>query len=163
MFDYKVFTKEEAERGNLFKEGSYEFEVFDMVSTNKEGMPYKDKNGNPMLRAVLKVYTSEGANFVNDMLIFSDSMGWKVRKFFECIGLVEEYEQQRWSLPDILNRSGWADFGIEKGRNKDDGGNWPDKNVVKHYYHPSRFDEIKKVALVTPVKKDDLMDDDLPF
>lgn len=158
-FSYQPLTEQEAmkERNSflLLDDGIYEFTV--AKATAKES-----KSGNPMIELALTVWDNLGKeHFVYDYLVGTNNMVWKVRHFCDSIGLTKEFEDGKFNEILAQGKSGKAQIGFQKGKQKEDGTTYRDKNIVEDYISKDG------TSIETPVKKESksttLIDDDIPF
>ena len=126
---YTPITPDEAARLSLKPEGTYAFDVLEAADGTS-------KKGNSMIAVTLGFYDDNGDRFsVKDWLVHSDNR-WAEKKFFDfanTANLSVQYSAGTLKGEDCLGKSGFAMVGIEKGKPKDGGGNFPDRNVVKYY------------------------------
>ena len=122
------FTPKAEEELNTFKllpEGMYPFRVIkseDMLSNN----------GNDMIKITLLIFHGEGKTItIYDYLL--EKLAYKLRHFCESVGILEKYQLGILEAHDCESREGYVHIKIEKGKEKPEGGNYPDKNVVKDY------------------------------
>lgn len=140
MFKYDPITEDEAIviRFNLLPKGTYKFRV--------EGSTAKvSKKNNPMIELQLVIDHEGKESTIRDWLIGMDNgfCKQKIRKFCESVGLLEQYEAGTFNENSCMTESanhtglhhkrGYAQIDIEKGKQKDDGDFFPDKNVIAFY------------------------------
>lgn len=127
---YKPMTADEAAKLNIKAEGVYAFDVLEATPAISKAAQ------NPMIALVLSFYDTDGDRFtVKDWLVHSDSR-WAEKKFYDfanTTGLSAQYQSGALEAEQCLGRSGFAFLGVEKGKPKDGGGNFPDRNNVKYY------------------------------
>ena len=134
-------TDEELAEFNLIKDGIYDFEVL-------ESAQQLSRSGNEMIKLKLGLWDSKGVmRVIFDYLL--EAMPHKLHHFCEATGLKDKYKIGELTPEDCMSKSGKVHITIEKGKEKQDGGRYPDRNSVKDY-----IKEDKKV---------DLLNDDLPF
>jgi len=112
-------TQEEIDFENLLPKGEYDFEVVkaeDAVS----------KKGNEMIKVNLKVFHGEGFQFVTDYLM--EAMAYKLRHFFETIGMIDAYNAGSVQAADLVGACGKVHIDIEPAS-----GEYAAKNTVKDY------------------------------
>lgn len=169
LFTYQVVTKEEAERSrkSLLEPGEYEFAVINAISAMSNTNPkYADpsKPSNPMIVLELTVWDKEGHEIsIKDYLVSSEKMNWKIIHFCESVGLMQEYETGKFNENYCKGKIGKLILGIQKGKIKDDGTMFDDKNSVKDYI--KEFVTPLKSSILQPLKaaNSNFKDDDLPF
>jgi hypothetical protein len=160
MFVYEVYTEQEAiaERFNLLKEGEYDAVI--TVSHDKTSA----SSGNPMMDMTLQVFDSQGkARDVRDFLVFTKSMMWKVIRFADSAGLMEQYEQGKLCSEVASGNRVRVKITIEEGglipqdklKGKPEGSKYPDKNKVDDYVKRAEQKPL-------PAEDDPFADDDLP-
>jgi hypothetical protein len=151
-YSFNPKTDEELENSNLLQDGVYNFEV--SKSTRKSS-----KNGNPMAELQLEILDTEGnIHQVLDYLVFCDVNLClkKISHFCKAVGLAEEYKTGK--IPeDLLGFSGKVEVTTQDEKQKEDGGTYPRKNIVKDYLKKSESE-----AKVPP-KIDPELNDDIPF
>jgi hypothetical protein len=92
------------------------------------------QSNNPMIKVTLAVMDKEGnERLIPDWLLATDTSIEKLKHFCDSIGLVETYARGSFEPHEFLNRSGRCLVGIQKGKTKDDGSIFPDKNSIKDY------------------------------
>lgn len=112
-------TQEELDFENLLSKGEYDFEVVkaeDAVS----------KKGNEMIKVNLKVFHGEGFQFVTDYLM--EAMAYKLRHFFETVGMIDAYNAGSVQSADLVGACGKVRIDIEPAS-----GEYAAKNTVKDY------------------------------
>lgn len=92
-------------------------------------------SGNSGVKMVLEIYNAEGGlKNIEALLIDMDKMLWQTKAFCDSVGHPEWYEND--SIPEdkVIGARGILTLGIKKGApNSEEGGFYPDKNVVKSY------------------------------
>lgn len=145
-FPYNPMTEEQCDKERQFpllEPGIYNFTV-----TKAEQK--RSKSGNPMIELTLHVWDNTGKEFnVFDYLIATPNMMWKIKHFCDSVGLSQEYADGKFNEHMAVGRSGKADFIFQKGKAKEGGGFYKDKNAVEDYvmtdkgaqkYNPSETD-----------------------
>ncbi|CAK0742260.1 putative DUF669 domain-containing protein [Gammaproteobacteria bacterium] len=161
-FMYEPITEQEAieERFNLLKEGEYDAVI--TVSHDKTSA----SSGNPMMDMTLQVFYSQGkARDVRDFLVFTKSMMWKVIRFADSAGLMEQYEQGKLCSEIAVGNRVRVKITVEEGglipqdklKGKPEGSKYPDKNKVDDYV--KRADQ---KPLAQAAEDDPFADDDIP-
>ena len=143
-------SKEELEFENLLPKGEYDFEVVkaeDAVS----------KKGNEMIKLNLKVFNGDGFQFVTDYLM--EAMAFKLRHFFETVGMIASYEAGTVDAADLVGCAGKVRIDIEPAS-----GDYASKNVVKDYVSKAKKDAGKS-SFVSQAQEDDEADNNqqIPF
>jgi len=134
-------TDKEFQDMKLMEPGEYDFTVSEAVETYSQA-------GNEMIKLTLKVINNLGKVYtINDFLIDSDTMGFKIRHLWDSAGLLDKYESGEINAQDILNKRGRAKISIQKDKK----GIYSDKNIVSDYI-------VNKEA-----KSENFLNDDLPF
>jgi hypothetical protein len=156
-------TKEEINESKLYPEGEYSFEVYQVVEA-------VSKNGNDMLKVMLRVYKPDGTFiFVTDYLM--ESVMYKLLHFCEATGLEDLYHTGTINADDtgvvqeFTGKTGTLKLGIQKSAD------YPDRNVVKDYLptpeaktaRPAVKQTIKKASAAAQAPIDDMDDSDIPF
>lgn len=114
-------TKKEISEGNLWKEGVYNFKIF-------EAKDAVSKAGKEMIVLKLNVFNDEGqSKVVYDYLL--EATASKLRNSAEACGIMEQYEQGHLSYIDFVDKTGELKLIIQKDKT----GNYPDKNSVADY------------------------------
>lgn len=148
-------TEEQCEKERqypMLEPGIYNFTVSKAESK-------RSKSGNPMIELTLKVFDNNGKEFnVFDYLIAMPSMNWKIRHFCDSVGLTKEYESGKFDEYLAVGRSGKVDIVFQKGKAKDGGGFYKDKNAVEDYVMTDQGAQKYNAAPV-----DDFKDDSIPF
>lgn len=121
------------------------------------------KTGNQMLKLrLLVIGHDKSERYINDFLLITDKMIFKLKHFCETIGFEKEYLAGMFDLRQCINRSGRARIGIQKGSAKEDGsGYYPDKNAVKDYVtinlvKPTKASVAAPIATADPDLNDDI-------
>jgi hypothetical protein len=144
----------ELSAGNLIPDGTYPFEVIKAVAK-------QSKAGNDMIVVTLKIFEGDThGSLLDDYLM--ESIAFKLFHFCAYSGLTAQYESGTLTAENCVGRTGYAKIGVQKGKAKDDGGFWPDRNTVKDYIRQ----EMKKAGVVnvTPSKPASKpADDDVPY
>lgn len=111
-FTTKPITAEQANEGgsNPWADGEYPFVI-------KSAEEAKSKAGNDMIVVECDVYKGASMRTVKTYLVFMDSMQWMVRKFYESIGQVAEYESGVISADTLKGKEGLCVLGSEKADN----------------------------------------------
>lgn len=161
MFMYDVMSEQEAieKRFNLLKEGEYDAVI--LVSQDKQS-----SSGNPMMDITLQVFDDAGkSRDVRDFLVFTQTMMWKVIRFADSAGLMEQYEQGKLCSEVAVGHRLRVKIAIEEGseipqdklKGKPVGSKYPDKNKVEDYIK-------KEDQKPFPLKAEDdpFSDDDIP-
>jgi hypothetical protein len=142
-------SESEIQSMNLLQDGVYPFEVV-------EAHDRISKSGNDMIELKLKLWDSEGhERIIFDYLL--EKMAYKLRHFAEISGLLDKYESGEINYLDCLHKTGNVEITIQKGQQKNEGGYYPDKNSVKDYVKKGNG------LLISAPKKDDFLDDEIPF
>lgn len=145
-------TQEELDFENLLPKGEYDFEVVkaeDAVS----------KKGNEMIKVNLKVFHGEGFQFVTDYLM--EAMAYKLRHFFETIGMIDAYNAGSVQAADLVGACGKVRIDIEPAS-----GEYAAKNTVKDYGSKAAKKAEKDAAKPDFIKKaeeESEEGEDLPF
>jgi len=113
-------TKEELDFDNLLPKGEYDFEVA------KTEDAVSKKSGKEMIKVNLKVFNGEGFNFVTDYLM--EAMPFKLRHFFETIGMIDAYNEGSVQAADLVGAAGKVQIDIKAASDQ-----FPAKNSVKDY------------------------------
>lgn len=126
-FTFAPKTDDDIAKSNLLPEGEYDFEV--IVAT--EGT--SRTSGQPMITAMIQLFTSEGVKVMKDYFVASMERKWK--DFCFAVGLDSEYNAGRVEAATLAGRAGKLRLGVEEGKDKGDGSGekWPPKNTVKGY------------------------------
>lgn len=155
---YTPFTEAQIKSQNVIEEGVYMFEVVDVITTDKNNTPLRDKNGNDMAKLKLVIFDKNNKERVLYTFISGDNnFAYKLRHFAESIGMIASYEDGVFDIEKTLGKSGKADIVIKKGTIKADGSGemWPDRNDVKDF--------VVNVAQSPLQTNQDLINDEIPF
>lgn len=133
MQSFRFTPKTDAEIHSLQNQGLLSDGVY--VFTVKEVTQTVSQSNNPMLKIRLSVLESTGTyRSIEDYLLATDTMIYKLKHFCDATGLENEYAQGNIEPNKIMNRSGLVKIGTQKGKPKPDGaGSFPDRNSVKDY------------------------------
>jgi hypothetical protein len=119
-------TEKEIAEENLCPEGTYAFEVLKAIESKSKS------SGADMITLKLRLFVgAEDTYLVDDYLI--DSVAYKLFHFCAYTGLSHKYEAGSLTAEDCVGKTGFLKLGIQKGKKKDDGTYWPDRNTVKDY------------------------------
>lgn len=133
---------------SLLQPGVYNFNVTDAVEQ-------QSRNGNDMIKLTLEVYDDLGnTRTVFDYIL--EAMATKLHSFCCAIGAEHHYRNGTLRQSDCINKSGRLELTVEPGKDKPDGGVYPDRNGVKRY-----LDKDVSVTKSSPQPAD--FDDDVPF
>jgi hypothetical protein len=154
MFKFPSKTDQQLEdiknRG-LLPDGVYPFRV-------KSASLGQSNAGNEMISLVIGVVFEGEERNIKDWLVSMDTMIYKIKHFCEAVGLEDKYLAGEFGLDDCSHKTGYVRLGIQKGKPRDDGGMFPDKNSVADYVKPSEVPEgTAKVGI------DPTFNDDIPF
>lgn len=116
-------TDEELASMNLLPDGIYDFEII-------ESQDDTSNSGNEMIHCKLKVFKSDGSSYilVDDYLVNTDRMQWKIKHFCESVGLEAEYQAGELTGELCFGRSGKVKIATQPAK---DG--YPPKNTAKDY------------------------------
>jgi hypothetical protein len=144
-------SKEELDKMDaysLLKPGTYNFNVIDAVEQ-------QSRSGNDMIKLTLEVYDDLG-NTRNIFDYILEAMATKLHSFCVAIGAEHHYTNGTLRQSDCINKSGKLELVIQQGKDKPDGGVYPDANSVKRY--------LTKDTKVTKSSPEPVtFDDDVPF
>lgn len=148
-------SEEEVATANLLQPADYPFEVL-------EAEDKVSKQGNEMIALKLKIEIDDGMRIVFDYLL--EAVEYKLRHFFDSIGMLDEYESGDISAEDVVGAAGIAKIIIQPAK-----GGYDAKNSVKDYVKRAvavtKSKGAKKIAkpVSKPAVVDDDMDDEIPF
>lgn len=152
--NFKPRTQEEIESMNLLIPGIYHFRVANAKDRTS-------KKGNEMIELNLEVFDNEGnSRMMFDYLL--EAIPQKLYAFCHSTGMENFYHNGGLTAKDCIDKSAYVELSIEKGADNPQGGQYPDKNVVKKYM-------TKPVSGSAPTdyaaKADGAVpfDDDIPF
>lgn len=144
-------TEEEIKAMNLISPGIYEFEVFDAVDKISDA-------GNEMIMLkMLIIDENNRERWIYDNLL--DAMAHKVRHFCEATGLLEKYNSELLVANDCIGKKAHLQIIIKKDKK----GQYGDNNSVKDYIKSPEIKSSVTRPLPVSEKKNDFIDDDLPF
>jgi hypothetical protein len=146
--------KAESNQRNLWPKGTYDFEV---VNASDE----VSKNGNDMIKLVLKVYDQSGrSQMVWDYLL--EAMAEKLVHACEALGLNDRYDSGELDASDFDGKAGQVVLYIQKGQN-----GYADKNAVADYVKPKggteRVATAPRAAKPSQRTTNQDINDDIPF
>jgi hypothetical protein len=147
----KFQPKTEADLNNerLCPEGIYPFEVLNAIEGQSKS------SGADMITLKMRLFVgSEDTYLIDDYLL--DSVAYKLFHFCAYTGLSHKYESGSLTAEDCKGKQGFLKLGIQKGKKKDDGTYWSDKNTVKDYV---RNEGVKPNVISSPQSGAD----DVPF
>lgn len=154
-------TDEQIQQDRLLPDGVYDFEVMSAEDATS-------KTGKDMIALTLRVFLPSGSAIqLKDWLLADDTMAWKLKKFCETIGMLEQYESGQFYAEDLDGRAGKVRIG-----SKTDPEFGPQNRVVgygeasrkaKAEPHPSAMGGQKKPPKPAPQVNDVATDDDIPF
>lgn len=149
-------TEEQIIKESLLEPGIYDIEV-------RQGLDETSKAGNDMIHLKLTVFDAEGNGvYIDDYLL--ENMPLKLRRAAHSLGLGEEYESGTLSGYDFQGKAGKAKIGIQKGKQKDDGSFYSDKNSVLDYIIDQTTPRVTATAKsASSEPKEVLIDDEIPF
>jgi hypothetical protein len=146
-FTYNPLSQEDAEKARqnakeiknnylLLEDGICDVEVlkrkFKMSNMGKNRDP--NKPSNPTIELFVKLTDANGnQNVANDWLIGIPSMEWKTRHFCEATDSIDAYNENRFNETTPINPKCKAYVKIQRGKEKPQGGFYPDKNVIDDY------------------------------
>jgi hypothetical protein len=143
-------TEQELQAMSLVEPGQYSFQVV-------EAQDQVAKSGNEMIKLKLKIWDNAG----RERLIFDyvlEAMAFKLRHFCDATGLTEKYESGELRASDCPGKAGKLELALEQGKQKPEGGYYPDKNTVKDYIKPEGA-----VSKPAEAPKDEFDSQDIPF
>lgn len=149
-------TKEELEFENLLPKGEYDFEVV------KSEDAISKKSGAEMIKVNLKVFHDKGFQFITDYLM--EAMAFKLRHFFETVGMIDAYNAGSIQAADLVGACGKVQLDIKPANDQ-----FPAKNAVKDYGSKAKkADQSVKGPLMNagpkmPIEDDGDPDGKIPF
>lgn len=87
------------------------------------------KSGNEMLKLTVELFNDEA----KQVILFDYLLGFKLKNFCSANGLTERYNAGELLADECKHKSGYVEIAIEKGKPNDNGGNFPDRSVIKKY------------------------------
>lgn len=149
-FNFTPKTDEELALMSVLPDGDYEFSV-------KKAEDKVSKSGNPMIELYLEIYGADGGSrFVNDWLVSTDKMTWKIKRFCASVGILDQYDSGNIRPSSLINKNGRATISTEK---KDD---YPPRNRIKDYIKPNGTTPQENPS-INPADTSLPTDDDIPF
>jgi hypothetical protein len=133
-------TEEEILYLLLLPEGEYDFMVFSSIDKISEA-------GNEMIHITLSIKHNNKNYFVNDYLLDTDKMSFKLRHLCESLNLMDKYNSGNLDSFELLNKIGRVKISIQKDKN----GKYGPQNVVKDY------------LIINNNENDNFIDDKIPF
>ncbi len=143
---FKPKTEKELTEEMLLEPGEYDFEVVNAWDK-------RSKAGNQMIELKLCVFVGEGRRMVSDYLL--ESMGFKLRHFFECIGRMQDYLNGNIDASTLQGASGKVELKVEPAN-----GAFSAKMAVADYVVEENAKPVDFKKSVTPATP---QDDDAPF
>jgi len=140
-------TEDEIKNEGLLDVGIYSYRILNAEDTIS-------KAGNQMIKLTIEVFDKNTPRILYDYLI--ESFSSKLINFCECNNLMVKYNQGEITDLDCKGKNGTLEIGIEKGRAKPDGSEYPNRNVIKKYL---KEDEVKNKT----ENDKSFSDEDLPF
>ncbi len=159
---YTPYTEADIQSMNVMPEGTYSFQVLEVITTDKMGNPLCDKNGIDMAKLKLLVWDKDNKERTLYTYISGDgNFAYKLRHFAKTIGMLPEYEDGTFNINRTTGKSGLADIVIKKGTMKQDGSGemWADRNDVKDFVLPVPATTNAVPNAGEPAE----LDDDIPF
>ena len=155
MFEYEVYTEEEAEnlRFSLLEEGIYKGKIKSCI------ISVSQSSGNNMFDMVIEVCKGKVTCDIRTFLSFTPKMAWKIRHCVKSAGLLKEYENKTLTDKMLIGKSVCVKVGKDAGQiipiahlnGKPEGSCYPDKNIIVDFLEN---DDI--------INKHDITDD-IPF
>ena len=153
-------TKDEIDAMSLLKPGIYHFSV-----ANAEDAV--SKSGNEMIKITLDVYDELGnTRQITDFLL--EAMASKLFSFCQATNMTRYYQEGALKASDCLQASAYVEIGIQKGRDKPEGGTYSDRNEAKRYLSKEEAQQKmrptdNKLPATSQEPTPGLIDDDIPF
>lgn len=144
---FKPKSEKEMAEESLISAGEYDFEVV-------QALDKRSRAGNEMIELKLCVFVGESRRFVFDYLL--ESMGFKLRHFFEGIGRLPDYIRGNIDAISLVGSSGKVELMVDEGK-----GNFGPKMAVKDYVvEGDKAKAPKATDFKNEVSKDD---SEIPF
>ena len=113
---YTPYTESEIQSMHVMEEGTYKFQVLEVMTQDKFGNHMQDKNGNDLARLKLMVWDKESREKNVYTYISGDgAFAYKLRHFAETLGMLPEYEDGTFNIMRTINKHGHAHVIIKKG------------------------------------------------
>lgn len=168
---YTPYTEAQIQSMNVLEEGTYKFQVGEVILNDKFGSPLQDKNGNDLAKLKLLVKDNEGRDRIVYTFLSGDgNFAYKLRHFCQTLGMIEDYENGTFNIMRTLNKFGTANVIVKKGTTKPDGSGdvWPDRNEIKDFVitNTNLYNAFQSPTYMpaqqaeNPLNK---LDDDIPF
>lgn len=149
--NFKPKTQEELDAMGIMPAGIYQFQV----ANAKDRI---SKNGNEMIELNLEIWDNEGnKRAMFDYLL--EAMPHKLHGFCTSTGMEQRYHEGNLASQHCIGKGAYVELAIQKGKEKPEGGSYPDKNEVKKYM-------TKRVSGSKPMtqkEQDNAFDDEIPF
>ncbi len=116
-------TEEEVSAPLLLPAGVYRFQVNDAENCIS-------KSGNEMIKLTITVWADNAVTIFDYLL---EAMAHKLRHFCSATGLIAKYESGDLEDVDCVGKEGHLELIVQKGKQKDDGSMYPDRNAIKDY------------------------------
>ena len=153
-FNYTENTEMERSNGAPLIAGPASFKIIGCYSTNKEGAPLLDRDGDPKLNVSLSVTDSIG----NQGIVYetlSKNTGWKISNILSALGLEMLYDKSGLLNPeDIVGGIGRCTLKMQAGTN-----GYADRMVIDKYLKADKQAVISRGS--APIEEPD--NDPLPF
>lgn len=108
----------------LLTPGVYEFTVFDAIEKISQ------KSGEPMIEVILSIFDQSDREYkIYDYLMDKPPMDYKIRKLWECVGMIEKYESGEINATDLHDKKGMVKIVTQVDKK----GIYDDKSTVKDY------------------------------
>jgi hypothetical protein len=146
-------TEQEVMAPLLLPAGLYEFKVVDAENCIS-------KSGNDMIKLTLTVW-AESAVTIFDYLL--EAMAHKLRHFCSATGLIAKYESGTLEDIDCVGKEGLLELIVQKGKQKDDGSMYPDRNAIKDYEAPRENQNTFCASYNKDARNKKTITDDVPF
>lgn len=143
MFTFTPKTEEELSAINLLEPGEGLFEVIQAIQKTS-------KSGNNMIEMKLRAWDKNGKEkIIHDYLVNIPELEFKIKHFCESTGMIEKYQQGKFTDIDCVGKTGKLKLIIKKDKT----GDYADKNSVADYIKTDSFN----------TSENNFINDDLPF
>lgn len=119
---FKPKSEKEIAEANLWPNGEYAFEIL-------EAEEAADKNGNDMLKLLVKVFKEDGGSQNIFDYVSGAWMEFKLRHLAEACGVLDDYEKGEIEAYQLVGKTGKCKLNVSKDKT----GQYPDKNGIADY------------------------------
>jgi len=105
MFSFN--SEEESKAKTELTAGPANIEIIKVYDTNQDGRPLLSKNGNRMVRLLLKARDDMGGEgLINEYVPLIPRMKWKAQQIVECFGMPEAFAKGELNTEALMKKKG---------------------------------------------------------